>query len=105
MQDSLGGEPDPADDDRRRSKKDSSFISPCMDKRTKEDCDRGSSQRTRRYSSAETEVIRKTEICRKGFSPERVSYNFTMTGQRTLGQGTSMMGALLHLWHASRPVH
>jgi len=41
MRDTPGGELDPADDVCRRCKKNSSVIS-CIDKRTKEDCDRGS---------------------------------------------------------------
>jgi len=37
-----GGGPDPAIDDRRPSKKNSPSVLSCIDKRTKEGCDRGS---------------------------------------------------------------
>jgi len=38
----VGGDLDPADDVRRRCKKNSSFILSCIDKKTKEGCDNGS---------------------------------------------------------------
>jgi len=47
MQDNPeGDELDPADDVCRRCKKNSSFVLSCIDKRTKEGCDRGSKVET-----------------------------------------------------------
>jgi len=41
-----GGELDPADDERRCCKKNFSYVLSCLDKRTKEGCDRGSEVET-----------------------------------------------------------
>jgi len=101
----------PAVDDRRRCKKNSPSILSCLEKRTKEGCDRGSKVGTVHGGKGPAPLRKlkessRRENCEKDFvSRQHRGYALSLQWQRIAVWVHQRRKALLWFWQASLPVH